>query len=182
MNQKLKKYIFKNWEEGSSIPELVEETGYSKSHIYQIIIYFPYDSPAWHKSIPKTKYTCLSCSKKFFDRKKSKLIICSNCYDLYFKRQSGTCLEGMDFIREIARIRDKHTCQECGRKWEYGTRRFDIHHLSGDCGARSRKYDKNIENLTTLCHKCHLNLDEVRERMSSRSSPRPLKDGSRQQI
>lgn len=71
-------------------------------------------------------------------------------------------LEGLDRPRELVRIRDKHTCQSCGKKWVEGTRRFDIHHLNGLCGKKSKNYDKSkyFEGLITLCHKCHFNHPE----------------------
>jgi len=40
-------------------------------------------------------------------------------------------LEGREYNREKIRIRDKHTCQICGKNWEDGQRRFDVHHI--DC-------------------------------------------------
>ena len=104
-------------------------------------------------------------------------VVCDNCFITHLIKPNGKPFEGMDFTRELARIRDKHTCQDCGKKWILGTRRFDIHHLEG-CGEKSRSYDKtkDIGNLTTLCHKCHLNLPEVRDKISNKSSPRKNKD------
>lgn len=77
-------------------------------------------------------------------------------------------LEGRDLTREAVRRRDNWTCQICFKVWEEGKRRFDVHHLNGECGKKSRKYDNvySGEGLITLCHKCHLNLDEVRKKMS----------------
>lgn len=68
-------------------------------------------------------------------------------------------LGGRDRTRELVRMRDNHTCQTCGKKWEEGQRRFDVHHLNGVCGKKSRKYDKVRDHvgLITLCHKCHFN-------------------------
>lgn len=75
-------------------------------------------------------------------------------------------LQGRDFVRETVRKRDKHTCQnkKCGKKWIIGQRRFDVHHLNGMCGKKSRGYDKisEIIGLITLCHKCHYNRPEHR--------------------
>lgn len=70
-------------------------------------------------------------------------------------------LQGRDRTREIVRIRDNHICQDCGKVWVKG-RRFDIHHLNGLCGKRSKAYDKvsDIKGLVTLCHKCHYNRPE----------------------
>ena len=78
---------------------------------------------------------------------------------------------GREYTREIARMRDGHTCQKCGRIWRNGEKRFDIHHLDGLCGKKSRKYDRleDIPALITYCHKCHMNLDEVKEKMMDRS-------------
>lgn len=89
-------------------------------------------------------------------------------------------LGGTDFIREKVRIRDKHTCQCCGKKWKKGMRRFDVHHQDEDFeglkgnskkGIPSRnkgvyEYDKNnFDKLITYCHKCHMNLDSVKRKM-----------------
>jgi 5-methylcytosine-specific restriction endonuclease McrA len=72
-----------------------------------------------------------------------------------------------DRNRELIRIRDNHTCQICGKKWKEGMRRFDVHHIDCD-NSKTRKADnleKEKDNLETLCHKCHLNLPEHREKM-----------------
>jgi len=69
-------------------------------------------------------------------------------------------LEGREYTREMVRARDDYTCQSCGKVWEKGSRRFDVHHK--DCDKdKTRQYDnyeKEKENLITLCHKCHLTL------------------------
>lgn len=66
---------------------------------------------------------------------------------------------GREYVREVVRIRDKRTCQSCGKKWMDGQRRFDVHHLNNLCGLKSRSYDRlsDIDGLITLCHKCHYN-------------------------
>ncbi len=66
-------------------------------------------------------------------------------------------MEGRERTREMVRIRDKHKCQDCKKKWIEGKRRFDIHHLNKLCGKKSRSYDKvsEMKGLITLCHKCH---------------------------
>jgi len=73
-------------------------------------------------------------------------------------------LQGVNKTREKVRIRDNHTCQDCGKKWEKDKRRFDCHHLNGLCGKKSRKYDRvsDMGGLITLCHKCHFNRPEHR--------------------
>lgn len=73
-------------------------------------------------------------------------------------------LQGKDRTREVVRLRDEHTCQMCKKVWKESTskRRFDVHHLGGLCGKKSRKYDRlsEIDGLITLCHKCHYNHPE----------------------
>ena len=73
--------------------------------------------------------------------------------------------KGRDRTRMLVRIRDNFTCQNCksvrtieeARKNK--KRLFDIHHILGLCGKKSRGYDSvtNMEHLITLCHKCHFN-------------------------
>jgi len=77
-------------------------------------------------------------------------------------------LSGRDLIREQIRIRDNHTCQKCGKEWQEGMRRLDVHHK--DCKKeKTRQYEnykKEQYNMTTLCHKCHINLPEHRKAIS----------------
>ncbi len=61
-------------------------------------------------------------------------------------------------MREIVRLRDKHICQWCNKKWINGERRFDIHHIVGNSND-SKKVDRNFNLQITLCHKCHLRID-----------------------
>ncbi len=72
----------------------------------------------------------------------------------------GIPFEGLDYIREQVRIRDKRACQFCKRQWKDGDRRFDVHHI--DLRMESKRnyaYDAaNQDKLITLCHRCHLNL------------------------
>ena len=78
------------------------------------------------------------------------------------KEETHNKLSGRDYIREQIRIRDNRTCQTCRKVWIFGTRRFDIHHLGGLCGKKSKRYDKYDDEavLITLCHKCHFNHPE----------------------
>lgn len=97
---------------------------------------------------------------------------CAACQDLFIQKREldRYCFEcsqvlqackGRERTRELVRIRDKHTCQSCKKKWN-GGRRFDIHHLGGLCGKKSKSYDSvdDIHVLLTLCHKCHFNHPE----------------------
>jgi len=79
-------------------------------------------------------------------------------------------LGGRGFIRELVRIRDNHTCQICQKKWVEGQRRFDVHHQDEEEEGKSKMKDcvkrdkESFFRMTTLCHKCHLNLDSVQSR------------------
>lgn len=90
-----------------------------------------------------------------------------NCDDCY---EALIVLSGRDMNREKIRIRDKRTCQECGRKHDPGERRFDVHHLDGLCGKMSRSYDtmENTDRLTTLCHSCHMSKHVKTEQRTNR--------------
>lgn len=139
-----------------------------------------------YKAESPIKHSCFSCGDTFMkNRGRSSYLdryqLCSDCKDRFMRRPTGTMLQGLDFTRELVRIRDNHTCQEseggCGKVWKHGERRFDIHHLDGKCGRFSRSYDRvsSMDILVTLCHRCHLNLPEVLEKMINKSSPRPDK-------
>lgn len=96
-------------------------------------------------------------------------------------------LKGRARTRELCRIRDKYTCQDCGfyrsreevrkeNRWKRGLRgrikSLDVHHLDGLCGKKSLGYDKleMIPRLITLCHKCHYNRPEHRVKQKSAQS------------
>ena len=139
------------------------------------------DSKSRYSNKERVKIECFSCHDSAVVIRKREHNFCTGCWHRYFKRAGGSELEGMDYTRELVRIRDKHKCQDCGKVWEHGKRRFDIHHLEG-CGEKSKKYDKvsEMDNMITMCHKCHLNQPEVRAKMKHKSSPRPLKDKENQ--
>ena len=93
-----------------------------------------------------------------------------------YKTNTPKKLQGRDRLREMVRVRDKHKCKKCGKKWEPGTRRFDVHHKDPELeNLKGRQYkNHNPKRLITLCHKCHLNLHSVRHKMSlvQRSLPK----------
>lgn len=64
-------------------------------------------------------------------------------------------LGGRDQMREKARIRDGNKCCSCGSG--PNGRKLDAHHLDPD-ERRTRKYDRDISRIVTLCHKCHCRL------------------------
>lgn len=76
-------------------------------------------------------------------------------------------LEGRDYKRELFRKYFDYTCRGCGKVWEEGKRRFDIHHPN-EGSSKTKIYDSwaDLDNVILLCHQCHLNLKEHREAMS----------------
>lgn len=80
---------------------------------------------------------------------------------------------GRDYLREQIRIRDNYTCQKCGKKWEQGTRRFDVHHIGDEnISDKNRLVCNHSEtNLITMCHKCHMNEPETRKSISNSKRP-----------
>jgi len=86
---------------------------------------------------------------------------------------------GKERVREQVRIRDNHTCQDCGvvkktidvvranAKIKKGClkgrqKALDVHHINGLCGKLSIKSEPKtgMKNMITLCHKCHFNRSE----------------------
>lgn len=118
---------------------------------------------------------CSKCGYKVHDSN-SRKAKCSNCIELkkeqtalkrkefkaIFKNSPAWLCKGKDRTREQIRHRDKYTCQMCGKKWDGKSRRFDVHHLDGVCGKKSKQYDSmsDADKLITLCHKCHYNHPE----------------------
>jgi len=88
-------------------------------------------------------------------------------------------LEGKDYLKEIVRIRDNYTCQLCGKIWKEGTRRLDVHHLNhleSQTEAMEYKNNKDLDQLITLCHKCHMNVPHHKKAMSE-AIRKPTKQG-----
>ena len=86
-------------------------------------------------------------------------------WHLWKKNPQLKRLNGTDFLSEIVRIRDDKTCQICGKIWEKG-RKFDIHHIKKeDENNHTYANYKKFDEMITLCHKCHLNLKHIREKM-----------------
>ena len=93
-------------------------------------------------------------------------------------------MTGRDFVRAQVRLRDKYICQDCGaRRTPESVRRhnskmaslkgkvkmFDVHHLKGLCGQKSRGYDPvcDMQLVVTLCHQCHYNRHDRSDRLNN---------------
>lgn len=58
-----------------------------------------------------------------------------------------------ELIKTQAKIRDKYTCQKCGKKLE-GSNAHGSHVIPVSAGNKLRW---DIQNIKTLCYHCHLN-------------------------
>lgn len=93
--------------------------------------------------------------------------------------------EGRGRNRELVRMRDNHTCQDCGFKrltqdvqkhnkniktLKGRIKSLDIHHTNGLCGKNSKGYDfkKGFKDMVTLCHRCHFNRPEHTTKLTKR--------------
>ena len=103
------------------------------------------------------EHNCIVCNQKKLYRQKgyTRLLACNECLD------KVRHVKGRDRTRELVRIRDKHTCRMCRVPWVHG-RKYDVHHLGGFCGKKSKSYDntRSLDGLITLCHRCHYNHPE----------------------
>lgn len=88
---------------------------------------------------------------------------------------TGIKMEGLDRIREAVRRRDGYMCQICLIRWSGLGRRLDVHHLDPELEGRSNKKGayaldkKNTHRMITLCHKCHLRLHHLRDKMGPKN-------------
>lgn len=92
----------------------------------------------------KKKY----CSDKCL-RKAERVFGCKSDTDLKYKdkiRFGGN--------RELALKRDEYTCTMCGKKSN-----LIVHHI--DCSGQSDDVNNDLDNLTTLCRRCHINLHKI---------------------
>lgn len=169
-----KEKIIKYRRGGLSYAEIGELNNLSRQRVYQILI------------ASDIKRYCFFCNTQLVmgDGRK----YCLRCISNPEK------LKGREHTRELVRVRDKHTCQDCGfvrTRWEVmkhnkkieglkgKIKSLDVHHLEGACGTKSYAYDKveDMDRLITLCHKCHYNRPEHRVKDGDFSQKR-IKDYS----
>ena len=136
--------------EGKTYKQISSIFGITPQRIYQIV-----------RDIKDSDYKehiyCVICKKEIIAKRRNKY--CQN--HLYLGQ-----MHGRDSLREKVRIRDNFTCQDCGKIWKRGTRRLDVHHEDRELESnRTYQASKDINGLITLCHKCHLSLPHIKEKM-----------------
>lgn len=76
--------------------------------------------------------------------------------------------EDWDNIRRRVYRRDNHTCQRCGAKGgKEGDRRVVAHHVI----PKSEGGGDGLDNLITLCHRCHARVHPENAKLSPASQP-----------
>ena len=160
------KQIIQLRELGWDMKSLAEKFKLTRQRIDQII-----KGKYWYiKKTPTCIYKCFLCEVSFLSFKKRPRSFCDECIKKPYVGKSGR-----DLTRMKVRIRDKFTCTDCKqvRTPEMakmaGDRLYDVHHLNGLCGKKSRGYDRvsDIDGLITLCHRCHFNRPEHRMKMKT---------------
>jgi hypothetical protein len=58
--------------------------------------------------------------------------------------------------RRKALLRDKSTCQDCGKKKQSHGYRMDVHHIVSYQRYKNKDRANRLENLVTLCRACHM--------------------------
>ena len=111
----------------------------------------------------KTK-TCLVCGKEFEVRQQyRKQIYCSKqCLNKSEKLYGGKQERDLDYKNQIrfsgnkykVLERDNYTCQICGN-----TTQLVVHHK--DDSGQSDNPNNDMDNLITLCRRCHINIHKV---------------------
>ena len=90
------------------------------------------------------KYCCAECRKKaerLYGHKRET--------DLAYKDKIR-----FDGNRTKALERDEYTCTMCGAKKD-----LVVHHI--DCSGQTDEPNNDVDNLTTLCRRCHINLHKL---------------------
>ena len=90
------------------------------------------------------KYCCAECR-----RKAERLYGHKREIDLAYKDKIR-----FDGNRTKALERDEYTCTMCGAKKD-----LVVHHI--DCSGQTDEPNNDVDNLTTLCRRCHINLHKL---------------------
>lgn len=108
----------------------------------------------------KRYFRCKRCGKESQSGVRGRIPeFCVNCRKQaygerhYQKRPRETFPASRIFKAEVLK-RDNYQCQSCGNRFN-----LDVHHKDGNSYHRVKQQTNNkMDNLITLCHKCHLRL------------------------
>lgn len=124
----------------------------------------------------KPKRNCIVCGKEFTYNKKTQTRCSPECFHKDMKTimkgennpsyidgraKNKRCYRGDNWeeIRLEVYKRDNFTCQTCGK--HCNKKEIQCHHIE----PWKINYNNNLDNLTTLCVKCHTKLEEERRRI-----------------
>lgn len=118
---------------------------------------------------------CVKCGKIYDDptdsasRRNKKANFCSlDCCNAYRVGENNPSWRGghdkyygQDWkaVRRMARIRDNHTCQRCGKNKKQVGRNLDVHHIKPVSTFTNRNDANTMDNVVTLCHACHMHVE-----------------------
>jgi len=119
------------------------------------------------RGINKLEKICKQCGKGFKTYTKTQYLCSVNCRINYFWGKNSPRWNGgksfelypqnwVESLREVVRKRDNYKCKICGLPQQECFRKLDIHHIDYD------KKNCNINNLISLCHRCHIKTNSKR--------------------
>ena len=118
---------------------------------------------------------CSKCEKVFTAGERGALpMFCSDCRPevyksryagRYYSKRTSETFPYSQVNRKLRLEKDNWTCQNCGSKSN-----IHVHHLDGKSTDKVREDANNkLENLITLCHKCHLTVYHASTTKSKKS-------------
>ena len=72
--------------------------------------------------------------------------------------------------RRLARVRDRHICRSCGTALDPKSRKIHVHHIVPYDMFDSPEAANDLDNLETLCVKCHMAKHKELRKSKSRNS------------
>jgi hypothetical protein len=106
--------------------------------------------------------------KKHQHKRENYLTLCKSCHALYDDWGKKLPHGKMGELRkkDIIRKRDNNTCRKCGKIWIEGKRHFGVRHIY-NYDELYNNFEKEKNNIITLCHKCIMNLPEISSILSN---------------
>jgi 5-methylcytosine-specific restriction endonuclease McrA len=126
-----------------------------------------YCSNACRKNLITQK--CFTCGKEFSSHPSDSRKYCSrHCYDIAQNKGKNSSYRGPGWVtqRNLARQRDRFTCQRCGKTEKELGKHLSAHHKIPFrlFGITRYKEANQLENLVCLCDSCHHTVEHEYER------------------